>query len=421
MEIISEWGFVFTVMAVVFGLYMSWGIGANDVANAMGTPVGSGAITVKQAIIIAAVFEFAGAFIAGGSVTKTIRKGIIDPSSIAGSPELLVYGMLAALLAAGIWLMVASTRGWPVSTTHSIVGAIVGFAIAGIGMDAVNWGKIGSIVASWIVSPMIGGVIALLLMISIRKLILNTENPFDKAKVWAPVYVFLVGWIVSLVTLFKGLKHLKLEFSAIESFIVATIFGLIVAFIGKLMISRVKIDADADKDYHYASVEKVFTPLMIFTACAMAFAHGSNDVANGIGPMAAVLSVVESGGDIGQKAGLPIWVLAIGGAGIVVGLATMGYKVMQTIGTKITELTPTRGYCATLAAATTVVLASKTGLPVSTTQIAVGAVMGVGLARGVGAIDLRVVGNIIISWLITLPAGGILAAAFFFLFVGIFG
>ncbi|MES9872582.1 MAG: inorganic phosphate transporter [Candidatus Sedimenticola sp. PURPLELP] len=421
MEIISEWGFVFTVMAVVFGLYMSWGIGANDVANAMGTPVGSGAITVKQAIIIAAVFEFAGAFIAGGSVTKTIRKGIIDPSSIAGSPELLVYGMLAALLAAGIWLMIASTRGWPVSTTHSIVGAIVGFAIAGIGMDAVNWGKIGSIVASWIVSPMIGGVIALLLMISIRKLILNTENPFDKAKVWAPVYVFLVGWIVSLVTLFKGLKHLKLEFSAIESFIVATIFGLIVAFIGKLMISRVKIDADADKDYHYASVEKVFTPLMIFTACAMAFAHGSNDVANGIGPMAAVLSVVESGGDIGQKAGLPIWVLAIGGAGIVVGLATMGYKVMQTIGTKITELTPTRGYCATLAAATTVVLASKTGLPVSTTQIAVGAVMGVGLARGVGAIDLRVVGNIIISWLITLPAGGILAAAFFFLFVGIFG
>ncbi|MET0012389.1 MAG: inorganic phosphate transporter [Sedimenticola sp.] len=421
MEIISEWGTVFIVMAVIFGLYMSWGIGANDVANAMGTPVGSGAITVKQAIIIAAIFEFAGAFIAGGSVTKTIRKGIIDPSSIAGSPELLVYGMLAALLAAAIWLMVASTRGWPVSTTHSIIGAIVGFAMVGIGMDAVNWGKIGSIVASWIVSPVIGGVIALLLMISIRKLILNTDNPFDKAKVWAPVYVFLVGWIVSLVTLFKGLKHLKLEFTPLESVLVATVFGIIVALIGKMMISKVKIDENADKDYHYASVEKVFTPLMIFTACAMAFAHGSNDVANGIGPMAAVLSVVESGGDIGQKAGLPIWVLAVGGAGIVVGLATMGYKVMQTIGTKITELTPTRGYCATLAAATTVVLASKTGLPVSTTQIAVGAVMGVGLARGVGAIDLRVIGNIVVSWVVTLPAGGILAAAFFFLFVGIFG
>ncbi|MCP4125484.1 MAG: inorganic phosphate transporter [Gammaproteobacteria bacterium] len=420
MEIITEWGFVFIGMAVIFGLYMSWGIGANDVANAMGMPVGSGAITVKQAIIIAAIFEFTGAFIAGGSVTKTIRKGIIDPSSIAGSPELLVYGMLAALLAAGIWLMIASTRGWPVSTTHTIVGAIVGFAVAGIGVDAVNWPKIGSIVASWIVSPLIGGIIALLLMMSIRRLILNTENPFDKAKTYGPVYIFLVGWIVSLVTLFKGLKHLNLDFSALESLVVATIFGLIVAFIGKILINRVKIDNDADRDYHYASVEKAFTPMMVFTACAMAFAHGSNDVANGIGPMAAVLSVVQSGGDITQKAGLPIWILILGGAGIVVGLATMGYKVMQTIGTKITELTPTRGYCATLAAATTVVLASKTGLPVSTTQIAVGAVMGVGLARGVGAIDLRVVGNIVVSWLITLPAGGILAAAFFFLFRAIF-
>ncbi|RLJ20180.1 phosphate permease [bacterium endosymbiont of Escarpia laminata] len=421
MEIISEWGFLFIGMAVVFGLYMSWGIGANDVANAMGVSVGSGAITVKQAIIIAAIFEFAGAFIAGGSVTSTIRKGIIDPASIAGSPELLVYGMLAALLAAGIWLMVASTRGWPVSTTHTIVGAIVGFAVAGIGVDAVNWGKLGSIVASWIVSPLIGGVIALLLMMSIRKLILNTENPFDKAKAWGPVYIFLVGWIVSLVTLFKGLKHLHLEFSGLESFVVATIFGLIVAFIGKIMINRIKVDANADRDYHYASVEKVFTPMMVFTACAMAFAHGSNDVANGIGPMAAVVSVVQSGGDIGQKAGLPIWILVLGGAGIVAGLATMGYKVMQTIGTKITELTPTRGYCATLAAATTVVLASKTGLPVSTTQIAVGAVMGVGLARGVGAIDLRVIGNIVISWLVTLPVGGLLAAFFFFLIKAIFG
>ncbi|MCU7856808.1 MAG: inorganic phosphate transporter, partial [Candidatus Thiodiazotropha sp. (ex Lucinoma borealis)] len=206
MEIISEWGTVFIALAVIFGLYMSWGIGANDVANAMGTSVGSGAISVKQAIIIAAIFEFAGAFIAGGSVTKTIRKGIIDPSSITGNPELLIYGMLSALLASAIWLMFASTRGWPVSTTHSIIGAIVGFAVVGIGVDAVNWGKIASIVASWIVSPLVGGVIALLLMISIRKLILNTDSPFTKAKTWAPMYVFLVGWIVSLVTLFKGLK-----------------------------------------------------------------------------------------------------------------------------------------------------------------------------------------------------------------------
>ncbi len=420
MEIISEWGTAFLVMAVIFGFYMTWGIGANDVANAMGTSVGSGAITVKQAIIIAAIFEFAGAFIAGGTVTGTIRKGIIDPSAISGSPELLVYGMLAALLAAAIWLMIASTRGWPVSTTHTIVGAIVGFASVGIGVDAVNWGKISGIIASWLVSPLVGGVIALLLMISIRKLILNADNAFEKAQRWAPMYVFLVGWIVSLVTIFKGLKHLKLELTVIESFVAATVFGIIVAIIGKMMISRVKVDKDADKNFHYASVEKIFTPLMIFTACAMAFAHGSNDVANGIGPLAAVVSIIDSGGEVAQKAGLPIWILILGGVGIVIGLTTMGYKVMQTIGTKITELTPTRGYCATLAAATTVVLASKTGLPVSTTQIAVGCVMGVGLARGVGALDLRVIGNIVISWIITLPAGAILAAAFFFLFKGIF-
>jgi len=420
MDNISEWGFVFMVMAIIFGLYMTWGIGANDVANAMGTSVGSGAITVKQAIIIAAIFEFAGAFIAGGTVTKTIRKGIIDPSSIAGTPELLVYGMLASLLAAAIWLMIASTRGWPVSTTHSIVGAIVGFAVAGIGIDAVNWGKIGSIVASWIISPLIGGAIALLLMMSIRKFIINTEQPFANAKKWGPVYVFLVGWIVSLVTLFKGLKHLNLELTGNESFIYATLVGIIVAIIGKLLINRVQVDEEADREYHYASVEKVFTPLMIFTAAAMAFAHGSNDVANGIGPLAAVVSIIESGGEVAQKAGMPIWILALGGFGIVVGLSTMGYKVMQTIGTKITELTPTRGYCATLAAATTVVLASKTGLPVSTTQIAVGCVMGVGLARGVGALDMRVIGNIVISWIVTLPAGAILAALFFFLLKGIF-
>jgi len=421
MEIISEWGTVFLVMAIIFGAYMAWGIGANDVANAMGTPVGSGAITVKQAIIIAAIFEFAGAFIAGGQVTKTIRKGIIDPSSIAGNPELLVYGMLAALLAAGIWLMFASTRGWPVSTTHTIVGAIVGFASVGIGIDAVNWGKIGSIVASWLVSPLIGGAIALLLMISIRKLILNTEKPFDKAKLWAPVYVFLVGWIVGLVTLFKGLKHLDFELTVVQSLVTATAIGIVLAFIGKLLINRVKVDPEADKEYHYASVEKVFVPLMLFTAAAMAFAHGSNDVANAIGPLAAVVSIVQSGGEVVQTAGLPLWILVLGGVGIVVGLGTLGYRVMETIGTKITELTPTRGYCATLAAATTVVLASKTGLPVSTTQIAVGAVMGVGLARGVGAIDMRVVGGIILSWLVTLPAGGILAALFFFLFKGMFG
>lgn len=420
MEIIAQHGTVFIIIAVIFGLYMTWGIGANDVANVMGTSVGSGAITVKTAIIIAAIFEFGGAALAGGHVTKTIRKGIIDPAPIVNNPEILVFGMLAALLAAAIWLMVASSRGWPVSTTHSIVGAVVGFAVAGIGIDAVNWGKIGQIVASWVVSPVLGGTIAFILMMSIRRLILNTENPFLNAKRWGPVYVFLVGFIIALVTLFKGLKHLNLDLSIPMSFLAAAVIGLAIAAIGWVLINRVQIDEQADKEHHFASVEKVFVPMMLFTACGMAFAHGSNDVANGVGPLAAVYGLVQSGGEVAQKAALPLWILALGGFGIVVGLATFGYRVMQTIGTKITELTPTRGFSATMAAAATVVLASRTGMPVSTTHIAVGAVMGVGLARGIGAIDLRVIGGIFVSWIVTLPVGGLLAALFFFTLKGIF-
>jgi len=420
-EIIAQYGQLFLVLAVIFGLYMTWGIGANDVANAMGTSVGARAISVKQAILIAAVFEFSGAFIAGGNVTSTIRKGIVDPSGIEGQPEVLVFGMLAALLAAGIWLMIASWRGWPVSTTHSIVGALVGFALAGIGMEAVYWDKIGTIVVSWVVSPALGGLLAFMLVSSIRKFILDTDSPFEAARRWGPYYVFLLGFVISLITLFKGLKHLNLNLTTQQSFMLALAFGVVVAVIGRQLIRRVKLDPEADREYHFASVEKIFAPMMIFSACSMAFAHGSNDVANGIGPLAAVASVVQSGGEISQKSALPLWILALGGGGIVIGLATLGYRVMRTIGTRITHLTPTRGFSAELAAAMTVVLASRTGLPVSTTHILVGAVIGVGMARGLGAIDLRVVGGIVISWIVTLPAGGLLAALFFFTFKGMFG
>jgi inorganic phosphate transporter, PiT family len=415
MDIIANYGWIFITLAVCFGFFMTWGIGANDVANAMGTSVGSGAITVKQAIIIAAVFEFAGAFLAGGNVTDTIRKGIVDPAMFTDQPQLLVYGMLAALLAAAIWLFVATTKGWPVSTTHTIVGALVGFAVAGAGANSVDWGVVGKIVASWLVSPLLGGTISFVLMISIRRLILNADDPFKAAKAWGPFYVFLVGFVVALVTMFKGLKHLKLELSTPMSFAAAAVIGILIAAIGKILISRVKQLPGEDDDFQFTSVEKVFTPMMIFTACAMAFAHGSNDVANGIGPLAAVVSIVQANGEIAAKAGLPLWVLIVGGAGIVLGLATYGYKVMQTIGTRITELTPSRGYCATMAAAVTVVIASKLKLPVSTTHIAVGAVMGVGLARGMGALDLRVLLNIVVSWIITLPAGGLLAILFFYI------
>lgn len=421
MEIIAAYGTILMVLAIIFGLYMTWGVGANDLANAMGTSVGAGAVSVKQAICIAIVFEFAGAVLAGGHVTKTIRKGIIDPTSIIDRPEILVYGMLAALLAAAVWLMIASTKGWPVSTTHSIVGALVGFALVGIGPDAVNWGKIAEIIASWVVSPVVGGTISFLLVMSTRKLIFDTENPLKNAKKFAPMYIFLVGFVISLVTLFKGLKHLNIELSALQSFGVAVAIGLLTALLGWSMVRKVAEDPDADREFHFASVEKVFTPMMLFTACSMAFAHGSNDVANGIGPLAAVISIVSSGGEVMQESRMPIWILFLGGAGIVTGLVTLGYRVMLTVGTKITELTPSRGFCAELAAASTVVLASRTGLPVSTTHILVGAVLGVGLARGIGALDLRVVMNIIISWLVTLPAGAVMAMAFFFFLKGIFG
>jgi len=420
MEIIAAYGTVFVILAIIFGLYMTWGIGANDLANAMGTSVGAGAVTIKQAICIAIIFEFTGAVIAGGHVTSTIRKGIIDPTAIIDSPEILVYGMLASLLAAAFWLMVASVKGWPVSTTHSIIGALIGFAIVGIGPDAVKWGKVGSVVGSWIVSPLVGGTISFLLVMSTRKLIFDTEDPLKNAKRYAPCYVFLVGFIISLVTMFKGLKHLNIDLSVAQSFSVAVCIGLMTAGAGWYFIRRIEADREADRDFHFASVEKVFAPMMLFTACAMAFAHGSNDVANGIGPLAAVISIVSSGGEVMQTSDLPVWILLLGGTGIVLGLITLGYRVMITVGRKITELTPSRGFCAELAAATTVVIASRTGLPVSTTHILVGSVLGVGLARGIGALDLRVVVNIIISWLVTLPAGAIMAMLFFFTLKGIF-
>ncbi|RZO43050.1 MAG: inorganic phosphate transporter [Proteobacteria bacterium] len=415
-----EYGSVFIMLAIVLGLYMTWGIGANDVANAMGTSVGSGAITIKQAIIIAAIFEFAGAFIAGGNVTKTIRKGIIDPTPILGNPEILVWGMLSALLAAALWLTVASWMGWPVSTTHSIIGAIVGFAMVGIGMDAVNWPKIGTIVISWVVSPMVGGTFSYLIMRSIQRFILDTDTPFRNAQRYAPLYIFFVGFLISLVTLFKGLKHLEIELNIPESFLIAVLLGCIVAVIGRFLIVKLKMQEAESVHDQFTQIERIFGVMMLFTACAMAFAHGSNDVANGIGPMAAVVSIVQSGGEMAQDSALPLWILVLGGCGIILGLATLGYRVIQTIGTKITELVPTRGFSAELAAAATVVLASRTGIPVSTTHIAVGAVVGVGLARGIGALDLRVIGGIFMSWVITLPVGALLSIFFFFFFRGLF-
>ncbi|MFN2331237.1 MAG: inorganic phosphate transporter [Halomonas sp.] len=420
MAIIAQHGEIFIILACLFGFFMAWGVGANDVANAMGTSVGSKAVTIKQAIIIAVIFEFLGAWLAGGEVTSTIRGGIVDPALLQANPQLLVYGMLSALLAAAIWLLIASAKGWPVSTTHSIVGAIVGFGAVGLGMEAVAWDKVGTIASSWLISPLLAGTIAFVLFKSVQHLIFESHDPFAAAKRYVPVYVFLVGFIVAMVTLTKGLKHVGLDFGFGQSFLLSLLIGGTIMGLGIIMERRVVYERRADDHFGFSNVERVFGVLMIFTACAMAFAHGSNDVANAVGPLAAVISVVRSDGVIDSAALVPWWVLVLGGSGIVVGLVTYGHKVIATVGTGITELTPSRGFAATLAAATTVVLASGTGLPISTTHTLVGAVLGVGLARGMAALNLRVIGTIVMSWLITLPAGAGLSILFFFTFKGIF-
>ena len=420
MDVIIQYGPYLLISGCMFGFFMAWGIGANDVANAMGTSVGARALTLSQAILVACIFEFAGAYLAGGEVTSTIRKGIIDPNLFASSPDLLVFGMLASLLAAGTWLLVASYNGWPVSTTHSIVGAIIGFAAVGISIDAVSWSKVTSIISSWVISPVMAGIISFIIFRSVQKLILNTANPFDNAKKYIPGYMFLVGFILSMVTLLKGLKHVGLSLSFEESILYSIIIGIGIALLGSLILRNVDNTFQQREDVVFNGVERVFAVLMVFTACAMAFAHGSNDVANAVGPLAAVVSIVQTGGEVASKSLMPWWILLLGGAGIVAGLAMLGYKVIETVGRNITELTPSRGFAAELAAATTVVLASGIGLPISTTHTLVGAVLGVGLARGLSAVDLGVVGRIIISWVVTLPVGAGLSIIFFFTLKGIF-
>ncbi len=414
MEWISEIPLALWI-AGFLALYMAWAIGANDVANAMGTSVGSGALTVGGAIIVAAVLEFAGAFLAGGHVTDTVRKGMLDLSMM--TREQLVYGMLGSLAAAGTLLVVATRFGLPISTTHSIVGAIVGFGAIAVGLDAVKWGKIAQIVLSWVTSPLLAGVIAFFIFQITRIKVLDKPDPVAQIRKLGPVFFFFVFFIIGLVTLFKGLKPLKLDLNLTQSLIGSVALGLIGAAIGAFFIRRVDLGEENPK-HRFSRVERIFVVLQILTACAIAFAHGSNDVANSIGPLAAISHAVQ-GMDLGSTAPVEPWMLAIGGIGIVIGLATWGYRVMETIGKKITELTPSRGFAAELAAATTIVVASRLGIPISTTHTLVGAVLGVGLARGIGALDLRVVGKILASWVATLPLAAGLSIFFFYFFKGL--
>ncbi|NOY89614.1 MAG: inorganic phosphate transporter [Deltaproteobacteria bacterium] len=395
-------------LATLAGLYMAWNIGANDVANAMGTSVGSGALTLRGAIIVAAIFEFGGAMLVGGTVTDTVRKGIVSLDAIGGDPMVLAVGMTACLLSAAIWLHVATYFGWPVSTTHSIVGAVVGFGITASGLSAVNWGVMASIVASWVISPLMGGVIAYLLFRLLRKRVLDDEEPIEALARFGPWLIFVLGFVLALALLWKGLKPLHLDLPIGSALPIALGAGVVAGLISAPLLKR-RTRAIEDGGSH--DPERVFLFLQILTACFVAFAHGSNDVANAVGPLSAVYGAIEHG--VSEQVTVPMGMLLVGAVGIVIGLATYGYKVMATIGREITELTPSRGFVAEFAAATTIVAASKLGLPVSTTHTLVGAVVGVGFARSLGALDLGVVRGIMLSWFITVPFAALLAAGLF--------
>jgi PiT family inorganic phosphate transporter len=406
--------------ATILGFYMAANIGANDLANAMGTSVGSGALTMKQAVIVSMIFNMAGAVMAGGHVANTIRKGMIDPSLLTGSPEKLLLGMFAALLAAGIWVQLATHFGLPVSTTHSIVGAVVGFGILAVGATAVSWKTVIAIVASWVISPLAGGLIGGGIYLFIRKKILISRSPYRQAQIYAPWMLTLVFMILILSVIFKGLKNLHLNMGFGTALLIALPVSIVAGYAGKNVLSRLGgencrwIRGDDEE-----KVECVFLYLQILTACYVAFAHGANDVANAVGPLAAIFSVVKTQ-TVSMKVEVPVWMLAAGGAAVGGGLLAFGSKVMQTIGKKITEITPVRGFSAEFGAATTILICSRLGLPVSTTHVLVGSVIGVGFMRGMGVLDLRVIRNIIYSWCITLPFTLVLSMILYKVLVMIF-
>lgn len=470
-----EVALVLKIIVLVVGFYMAWNIGANDVSNAMGTSVGSGALTLFRAVILAAIFEFCGAFLLGSNVSQTMQKGIIDTELFTSQPMILVLGMCSALLGTGVWLQLASHFGWPVSTTHSIVGAIAGFGILVGGVEAIQWTEISTIAVSWVLSPVLSGVISYLIFSFLQKKILFALDPIAATKLLFPFFAFCLFGAFTLSISFNGLEnlHIALSFSQTlgYAFLIATVAALLAYFFiqraspqNKEIITRPsyqdvislnkaikhlqRVRRSAPPDVHlkvaqilsdvrtlsiqlhdetnfekraseYHVVEKMFIPLQIISACYVAFSHGANDVANAIGPVAAVLDILQSGG-VSTIAVVSPSLLLLGGVAIVIGLATFGWKVIETIGKKITELTPTRGFCAEFGAAATILISSKMGLPVSTTHCLVGAVLGVGMARGIRALNLSTLRDIVLSWVVTIPASALITIAIFYLLKTIF-
>lgn len=467
------------VLILLTGFYMAWNIGANDVANAMGTSVGSGALTLKRAVILAAILEFFGAFCFGSHVSRTIQSGIINADIFALHPRILVCGMLASLASAGVWLQIASYFGWPVSTTHSIVGAIVGVGIAAGGVEAIYWKNIGYIFSSWVLSPLLGGILGYGIFVIIRKKIFYAFNPLEATRRLTPFLVFSVVIVLASVLVFEGLRNLHLQLNPLQTGLLILGLGMVGASITYLFnqyisstatevltltpvygkeityslerarkhLQKVSSSTSGEVQYYanllieevgaleqslqkkqethishseYLKVEKIFGYLQIMSACMMAFAHGANDVANAIGPLSAAVVILKTG-LFAIDAPVPTWALTLGGVGIVMGLATWGWRVIETIGKKITELTPSRGFAAEFGAATTIVLASRLGMPISTTHTLVGAVLGVGFARGLEAVNLTTTRDIVISWLVTVPIGALLAIIIFYPIRAIFG
>ncbi|MGE3919639.1 MAG: inorganic phosphate transporter [Gammaproteobacteria bacterium] len=413
---------LFIVLACLFGLMMTWSVGANDLANIMSTTLGSRSVTIRNAIIIAIIFEFAGAFLGGSGVSHTLRDGIINTQLLIDTPNILLYGMLAVLLSATTWMLIASYFGLPVSVTNATVGAIVGFGSIVLGVHAMHWKQVIYIAISWVSSPLIAGILAYLLFINIQRLILIQSEPFVHAKRYAPIYLFVVGIILSLMVLVKGLKHFHIVVTPLTNFVMTLGTAFVVTLIGSWVIQSVKLPSGTRRLHaQFIATEKVFAILMALTACAMVFAHGSNDVAIAVGPMAEVITIATSGEKAVLTSALPAWIVFLGASGVIVGLLMYGRKVIETVGHGITTLTPSRAFSATIAAASTVVVSTSFGIPVSATQTLIGAIFGVGLARGIDSLNLRVVRNIFTSWIITLPIGAGLAIMLYYLFHIIFG
>jgi PiT family inorganic phosphate transporter len=399
--------YIILIAGFAFGFYMAWNIGANDVANSMASAVGAKAITIRQAIFIAGILNIVGATLIGSHVTNTIRKGIISPE-VLSDPHLALAGALSAILAAALWVSFATWKSLPVSTTHSIVGSMIGFGIMAGGFGTINWEKLGAVVLSWVISPIFSLVIAFIMFMVIIRLILSKEKAFEHSIRLSPYFIGSAIFVVVLSFLFKTPLGSSLSLSTAAALIIAFVLAVILGYTGKLAMAKFV----SVKAINGNGAEEVFRKIQIGTSCYVALAQGANDVANAIGPLALIYFLVKTG-SVGTQVPVPVFLLVFGGVGIACGIAMAGQRVMTTIGTKITTLTNTRGFSVDFAAATTVLLASKMGLPVSTTHAAVGGVLGVGFARGLEAVNFRIIFQIMVYWVLTVPAAAVTSMLIF--------